>query len=65
MNLHCLFDYPEVLYGYAPNSRIKSLAGLEESDFLSNFLTDSLDHRLECRGSDKEVNTSFPHAMHP
>ena len=59
LNTKCLLDEPEATFGFAPHSRTKSLSGLEESDFLSNFLESNLDARLECRGSDREVSSVY------
>ncbi len=56
VNLSCIMKQSKALLGYKPDSHNRSSAGLEESDFLRNFLVDSLDPRLECRGSSAEVS---------
>lgn len=56
-NLSCILNNPKALFGFRPQSHIKSFTGWEESDFLSNFLANTSDPRLECRGSYKEVSS--------
>lgn len=56
VNIKMLLDYPEALFGYNPHSREKARGGWQETKFLENFSTGKDDPRIECRGSDKQVD---------